>query len=207
MLLSFTMLTTLPEVGRGQCPDDSWTPQILPLVSVCPWSEIANMSYTIPGTHCVIHVDYCMREIPPNYTIQIYIYAVYPESEDCADIPISQLIQDAQVLVSEDPLANGNIIPPCSGGTFVHNTEVYLPTCWDLASSNPYDNVAGFNACFPASNWCEVTCSLCQNPDKTINRTCTGYRYSSEICGGGTMPSNSSNWSPGVCYDDGCTGD
>ena len=193
------MLAALPEVGRAQCPDGTWTP--------------ASVTEIIPGTTCTATVGYCWKvEGGVLHYIIEWVYAAGTDA--CAALTPSQIIKGATAAFEADPIVpdgSGVHINPC-GGTTTTLLRFTIQACWAVHNSfgpgdprNPPNPpcyyCSYFGACTGGSSACETDCEYCQDPTSgaLVEQSCSSTNVWNGDCG--NDPGVISNWVPEACYN------
>jgi hypothetical protein len=204
MLFAITMLAALPEVSRGQCPANTWTP---PTLYCDPYTGPVSAGPVTLAGGCQVNYTYCFQTCyidlpgwPPSYTsVAIESISPVPGCAACDPLTPDQMIK--LLLQKLETTGSGGVgeggPPPCTDGfTYV---VTYAMDCWEDV---PYQlNGQWYNSyvtCGNSNDYCETDCKYCKNSDGSWSTTCSSESHDDGTCNPLPTPDN---WQPNTCYD------
>jgi hypothetical protein len=194
LFLIVSVFSSLPEVSRAQCPDNTWN-------GPNQWAVI------ISGTHCIVDVYYCWKIDGAGhleYTIEAVAAA---NSIDCATLTAQQIITGATSAFEADPPLQGGVtILPCGQGQTAVLKYSTSP-CWHESAPGAPVEYANIGVPCVSCTWflscgdgaCETDCEYCQDPQthKIVEISCSTQQV---LAGNCAQPPPDGHVLYDVCY-------
>jgi hypothetical protein len=142
-LLVISLLTTLPEVSRAQCPPG--------------WATYGYFPVNIAGTSCSVNVYICVNYDSITHVEEIEPYQITEDTPwTCDSIPWYQVIQEA---LDSLPGVAIPVFPNCGSGSY-EILQMYASNCWSYIPLLP-SGVAIYSCANP--EYCVKQCQYCQD--------------------------------------------